>query len=156
MIRVSWDASGMEARLGGISAALGDLRPVWPTVHDVVVRFFRAIFTAQGAYPTGRAWVPLNPTYAAWKRRQVGDKPIMQLTGDLYGSMQGGKGHVYRFGPAFMETGTQDIKARTHQWSYPPRNIPARPIIQKPSRAEGERIVDAILAYLFGAARRKK
>jgi hypothetical protein len=156
MIRVSWDASGMEARLGGISTALRDLTPVWPTVHEIVVRFFRAIFAAQGAYPTGRPWVPLNPAYARWKQRQVGDKPILQFTGDLYASMQGGAEHVFRFGPAFMETGTSDIKARTHQWGYPPRNIPARPIVQKPSRAEGERIVDAILAFLFGAARRVK
>lgn len=156
MMQVQWDASGMEARLTGLSDAVGDLRPIWGQVHDIAIRFFRAIFAAQGSYPDGRVWHALNPRYAAWKRQHYGEQPILHLTGHLSESLTDATAadHVYRFGPSFMETGTRDIKARTHQWGFLPRHIPARPMIKKPSRAEGERIVDAILAYLFGAARR--
>lgn len=162
MMRITWDSSGMEARLAGLSSALSDLRPVWPTVHDIVIKFFRAIFTAQGGYPRGERWQALSPAYAAWKARHYPGQPILQMTGHLAESMEGGPDHIYRFGPSWMETGTQDIKARTHQWGYTgplfggrvQGTIPARPIIQRPSRAEGERIVDAVLAYLFHGARR--
>lgn len=156
MMRVTWSASGAEARLSGVSDALRDLRPVWPEIREITIRFFKARFASQGSYPAGAQWVALNPRYAAQKRRAVGDKPILQFSGDLLESMESGAHHIYRTGPSFMEIGTSDEKARTHQWGYPPRNIPARAIIVKPSKAEGERIVDAILAFIFRAARRPR
>lgn len=34
-------------------------------------------------------WPQLNPRYAAWKRRKVGDKPILQFRGDMYDDLTG-------------------------------------------------------------------
>ncbi len=36
------------------------------------------------------AWTPLTLSYAKWKRNRVGEKPMMQLTGDMYADMTGG------------------------------------------------------------------
>jgi hypothetical protein len=35
------------------------------------------------------SWQELSPGYARWKRKRVGDKPILQLTGDMYSDLVG-------------------------------------------------------------------
>ncbi len=35
-------------------------------------------------------WPALNPRYAAWKLRKVGNKPILQFQGDMYDDLTGG------------------------------------------------------------------
>ncbi len=155
MIRITMDSAGTEKMLGRLDVALGDLRPVWPTIHRIVLDFFKARFRSEGAY-AGARWVPLSPAYAAWKRRHYGDKPILQLTGRLLASSteEDHAEHVYRVGPSFMEAGTSWAPSPwVHQRGVPKHNLPARPILVAPSRAEGERIVDAILAFLLRRAR---
>src|SRR5215213_1345040 len=35
------------------------------------------------------AWEPLKPRYLAWKVKKVGNKPMLQLTGDMYADLTG-------------------------------------------------------------------
>jgi phage gpG-like protein len=154
MIQMQFDASRMEVKLGGLYSALADLRPLWPEVHIIFQEFMSRVFRTQGAYG-GQRWAPLNPSYAAWKTKNFGARPIMQLTGELSRSFTdpGHSGHVYRTGPSFMETGTKIKYARTHQWGYAQRNIPPRPLIRDFTKQEGERAADAALAYMLRAMR---
>ncbi len=155
MITVKMDAERLNVRLGGILGAVKDLRPVWPDVHNIFMDFIKEVFRSQGGY-AGTTWQPLNPNYAAWKARYYAGKPIMQLTGRLYESFitPNHPEHVYRTGPSFGEFGTRVLYARTHHWGYPPRNIPARRLIPRFTKAEGERVVDAILAHIIKGARK--
>jgi phage gpG-like protein len=155
MIQMQWDMTRLEYRLGGLFSALRDLRPVWADVHTIFLQFMKAVFDREGKYG-GAAWEPLNPRYAAWKRRHYGEQPILQLTGALYRSLtdEQDPAHVYRTGPAFMETGSSLRYARAHQWGYPPGHLPARPIIREFTKAEGARVADAVLAHLLRGAQR--
>jgi phage gpG-like protein len=155
MIQVQWDASRLEMRLGGLFSGLRDLRPAWGSVHRIFLDFMKRVFAREGQYG-GPVWVPLNPRYAAWKRRRYGDRPILQATGALYRSFtdEQDPAHVYRSGPDFMETGSSVRYARAHQWGYPPRHLPARPMIREFTKEEGARAADALLAHVLKSMRR--
>lgn len=44
-------------------------------------------FRTEGSHGLGGKWKPLSPAYAAWKRQQVGEQPIMVFTGKLRSAM---------------------------------------------------------------------
>lgn len=156
-IGVKWDSRELETRLTGLAGALKDLRPVWPDIHKIFLDFMVQVFAKEGAFgdPPDR-WAPLNPQYAAWKHRHYPGRPILQREGTLMASLtqEQAPHHVYRVGPGFMETGTSVAYARAHQWGYPPRHLPARPMIKGFTKAEGERMADAVLTYLLKSMRR--
>lgn len=153
MITTEWDDSQLRLVLGGLTDGLRDLTPIWPSVHQIFVTFMHEAFTSEGAY-AGERWVPLNPAYAAYKQRHWGPKPILQRDGTLMASFvnMGDPNHVYITGPTFAEMGSRVHYAPAHQWGYPPRNLPARPMIREFTRAEGEQFVDVVLAYLLTKA----
>lgn len=155
MIKVTWDASRLETKLEGITSGLGDMRPIWKDVHDVFIGFMKRVFRSQGAYAASK-WVPLNPAYAAWKRRKYGNKPILQREGTLLASFteKTHSDHVARIGPSFAEFGTRVRYAKAHQYGIPARRLPARPMITEVTKAEGEQIADIILAFILRKARR--
>lgn len=158
MITVQFDAKRLEMRLGGLYGRLRDLRPVWGDIHEIFLAFMKRVFDAEGKVAKGGSvWVPLNPRYAAWKQRHYGDLPILHLTGALRRSFTeaGDAAHVYRTGPGFMETGSSVKYARAHQWGFPPKKLPARPILRAFTKAEGARAADAVLAHLLKSMRRK-
>jgi phage gpG-like protein len=154
---MQFDAKSLEMRLGGLYGRLHDLRPVWGDIHEIFLAFMKRVFDAEGKVAKGgSAWAPLNPRYAAWKRRTHGDLPILYLRGGLRRSFTeaGGAEHIYRTGPAFMEVGSSVEYARAHQWGYPPKKLPARPILRAFTKAEGARAADAVLAHLLKSMRR--
>ncbi len=155
MIAIEWDAGTLQTTLRGIQSAVDDLRPAWGDVHDIFRAFMREIFRSQGSY-AGSQWKPLNRAYAAYKQRKWGNKPILQASGTLMRSFvsETDANHVLRVGPTFAEFGSRVLYAKAHQFGYPPRKLPARPMIQKFTRAEGERVVDAILTHVLKSARR--
>jgi hypothetical protein len=158
MINVSWDPDALEMRLTGIRDALGDLRPVWPQVHEIFIAFIKEIFKSEGSYAGQGQWVPLNPTYARRKQRMWGMKPILQASGAFKTAfiVPSDRDHVYKTGPDFMEAGVRTRYGKAHQFGYPPNNLPARPILQRFTKAEGADVVDAILAHVLKVAARKK
>lgn len=142
--------------LPAIQAGLADLTPVWRgPVRDIFFTMMRAQFKNEGAY-TGETWTPLNPAYAAWKAKKYGEKPILQREGYLIDSLTTPTSQwaVFHSGPSFAEYGTRIVYAATHEYGDPSRSIPKRQVIPVPSKAEGSRIADAILAFLLGQARK--
>jgi phage gpG-like protein len=157
MITITLDTKRVETMLKGVTDGLNDLRPAWPKVDEIVRAFMKQVFVSEGAYG-GRKWVALNQAYAAKKRRRWGARPILQASGQLFGSFtaRNHPDHVYRVGPTFGEFGSRRLYAKAHQYGIPARSLPARPIIRKFTKAEGERVVDAILAHLFKSARGRR
>ena len=157
MIRMEWNAGTLQYTLEGIERGLSDMRPAWESIGDIFRAFMRQVFRSQGSYG-GSAWQPLNPAYAMYKRRRYGSKPILQATGALMASFtnKASPEHVARIGPSFAEFGSRTRYAKAHQFGFPPRNLVARPMIRAFTKAEGERVVDAILAHLFKSARGRR
>lgn len=155
MIRMQGNAAGLTAYVSGIEAGLRDLRPVWNDVHDVFIAFMKRVFKTEGEY-TGDKWTPLNPAYAERKKREYGNKGLLQREGNLYHSFidPDNADHVMVTGPTFAEFGSRTIYAKAHQYGRPEIKLPARPIIRDLTKAEGERIADAVLAYVLDRGRR--
>jgi hypothetical protein len=70
------------ARFQKLVAMLTDLRPFWPKVVPLFIRWMAAQFESQGTWG-GAHWAPLSPDYLAWKMQHYPGKPILQATGDL-------------------------------------------------------------------------
>jgi phage gpG-like protein len=155
LIAIQWDSKKLELTLKGTSDALKDLRPIWGDIDAIFRAFMRQVFASEGSYG-GSRWKPLNTAYAARKQRQWGTKPILQRTGLLMHSFVSANDvdHVYRVGPTFGEFGSRKIYAKPHQYGAPSIRLPARPMIRKFTKAEGERVVDALLAHIFREAAR--
>lgn len=151
MINITIDQKDLEVTLRGLQEGLGDLRPVWQgAAHQIFLDMMQAHFVSEGQH-SGEGWVPLSPGYAAWKERNYPGQPLMRLTDRLFGSLttKDDPEHVFRSGPSFAEYGTQVRYAPAHHYGYPPRNLPVRRVIPRLTTEEGERLVDAIVAYLF-------
>lgn len=152
--KISIDADDLKVTLHGITEALGDLRPAWKDVHNIFMEFERKVFETEGAYASSD-WVPLNPAYAAYKERTHGGKSIMRRSDRLFKSLTSGSSadHYYQSGPSFVEIGTRTLYARAQHFGYERMGLPARPLIPKFTKEEGERIVDAIMTHLFKSSR---
>lgn len=152
--KISIDATDLKITLNGLTEALDDLRPAWNDIHNIFLEFERKVFETEGGY-AGAGWVPLNPSYAAYKERTYGSSTIMRRSNRLFKSLTATNHpeHLYLTGPSFVEMGTRTLYARAHQFGYERMGLPARPLIPKVTREEGERIVDAIMIHLFKAAR---
>lgn len=154
-MKVSVEMGNLTATLHGINDALTDLRPAFKEVHTIFLEFERKVFETEGGYASSE-WVPLSPSYAAYKDRVYGHRSIMRRGEDrLFKSLTNAADgdHIYINGPSFVEMGTRVLYARAHQYGYERMNLPSRPLIPKFTREEGERVVDAIMAHLFKAAR---
>lgn len=71
-----------ERRVVLLREALRDLRPFWPRLIPVFIRWMRLQFESEGAWG-GEEWAPLSPAYAAAKARRYPGKRILVATGDL-------------------------------------------------------------------------
>lgn len=88
-------------RIEGIPDAIKNLRRRMARLEnfrDPLVALANDFFNLQRGWmdSEGRGqWVELAPGYARWKRKKVGDKPILQLTGEMYQDLtQGNAGGV--------------------------------------------------------------
>ena len=115
------------------------------------------IFASEGANRGGR-WDPNSPGYAAIKKSNWGDVPVLQLTGALVRSMtmKGSTGGVLDIQPLEMTVGTSLPYADKHQrgstedmWvPYPymmmMAGVPARPFLwfEEADRARWEKIAN--------------
>jgi hypothetical protein len=59
-----------------------DLRPFWPLVVPLFVRWMREQFESEGGWG-GDPWAPLTPDYAAWKAEHYPGRSILYATGDM-------------------------------------------------------------------------
>jgi phage gpG-like protein len=155
MLSISLDKSGLDVLIGGVSRSLGELNPVFQDIHSIVLDMEKKQFETEGGW-SGDGWVPLSPSYAAWKKSNHPSKDMMRITDRLYKSLvsKSHEEHVYETGPNWVEIGTRVPYARAHQYGYAPRNLPARIIVPRLTKAEGERVVDAVLKHVLRGARR--
>ncbi len=153
MLSIEMSDNGLEARIRGLSRALDDMRPVWPEVHDVVVKVIKENLDTGGGRSGG--WAPLNPGYAAWKERHYPGRFMMHLTYRLYPSLtQVGHGeHVANYGRDFAEIGTSVIYAKAHQYGRPEINLWKRVLIPRLNKNDMANIADVILAWIFKTLR---
>lgn len=155
MIKLEVNDNGLESRLVGLQQGLRDLSPVWQgPVHDIFVTMEKAQFDSTGSYG-GEKWMSLSPQYAKWKEKHYPGQPILQRLGYLRESLinegEGADWHVFRYGPSFAEYGTKIPYAGYHQFGT--INMPPRRPIGKWTKAEGKRIVQAVLAFLLSKMR---
>jgi phage virion morphogenesis protein len=98
-------ADETSRRFGRLARALADTTPVMQNVGRGLVDNTRERVRA-GRDPTGKAFRPLNPGYAATKR----GAGILRATGALMGSL------TVRAWTAGVEVGTSSIYGRIHQY----------------------------------------
>jgi phage gpG-like protein len=113
-----------------------DWRPAFEQIYDNFLDIERRNFRAQG-YP--HPWKQLSPEYRQWKAVHYPGKPILQRTGRLMRSLTakrqaGAQDTVKDIRKLRAEFGTQVPYARAHQQGHPPRNLPARPVVQLTER----------------------
>ncbi len=149
-------ANGLVVRLQGLQEALGNLAPAWRgPVHDIFTRFIAVHFTSQGQY-SGEVWKPLSPKYAAWKEKHYPGMGILRRQDRLFKSLtETGGEHILRVYPDSVEMGTRVPYSVYHQAKDRGKaTFPRRLVIPPLTKAEGERIVDALLGFLLSAMRR--
>lgn len=81
-IKVTVDGGDAEDRIRRLALALTDLRSFWPRVVPLFISWTRRQFESEGAF-YGRPWAPLSEAYADRKRMLWGERPILQMAGDL-------------------------------------------------------------------------
>jgi hypothetical protein len=87
MLRVRVDMKAFErtrGRVNDLAVTPGDFKgPVMTVLSQVHREQEKLIFRTEGAAGAGGKFSPLNPSYAARKRKAVGNRKILQLTGDM-------------------------------------------------------------------------
>lgn len=143
-LRFSGNAA-LTRRLSAMQTAVADMTPVWGVLRNRFVATMAMEFAGQRS-ASGK-WKPLSPAYGAWKAQHYGGKPILQRTGELYGSLTGDLAIDIRE-PQMMVLGTDVSYARFHQTGT--KKMPARPIIDL---SESERMtwVELILQHLMAS-----
>lgn len=124
-IGVSIDPEDVPRRLAGFAVQLMDMRPFFASKgRQHGRRWLREHFDSEGEWG-GWAWPELSPAYAAWKLYNVGDMPLLQLTGGLRAAVRSPR---TRTGPDFLELSIEHELAEIHHFGAPGANIPPRPI----------------------------
>lgn len=113
-LTIGVDDTRIELALSGTAARLKDFRRFWTAFF--APQWFADIrrnFKTQGA-PVG-GWRALSPAYAAWKRSQVGNKPILQFTGTMLASFtEGDRNNILRVSRSRVELGSRMPRVAYH------------------------------------------
>lgn len=141
----------IKVQLRRFSSAASDMRPGFERIADWFADEERRLFDSEGsAYPPG--WPALSPRYADWKRRRVGNKPILEFTGRLRRSLT-----RRPFGQEFISrdtltVGTDVPYARYHQRGT--GRLPRRPPLIKQNRAVKTRLTKMLQEHLLSEMER--
>ena len=127
-IRVTGDEDA-ERALRGFVATMLDLRPFWPLVVPMFIRWMREQFESEGAWG-GSKWAPLTPAYAAYKATHFPGQSILIAHGKLRAAASSPERLAT---PSSLTLFILDPKAEFHQDGTPrmvkrqiiPDNLPA-------------------------------
>jgi phage virion morphogenesis protein len=123
-MRIEVDTKGLDALLGRLKAALGDLSGFFKSAANVVLESVNRNFI-EGGRPT--AWKPLKPS-SIRRRKGTGNPRILRDTGLLMASIGSRSGNgVYRLTPHSIEVGTNVPYAAAHQFGT--KYMAARPFM---------------------------
>lgn len=70
-----------DERIAALIASILDLRPFWPMVTPLFVKWMGEQFKTEGAWGLGTRWAPLSPAYEAWKQRHYPGRGILVARG---------------------------------------------------------------------------
>lgn len=108
------DDTRVELALNRTAEKLKDFRRFWrdfyaPQWFSDILRNFRS----QGGLVGG--WRSLSPAYAAWKRSQVGNKPILVFTGAMQASFNiGDRNNVLKVTNTYVTLGSRLARVAVH------------------------------------------
>lgn len=97
-------------------------QPVFETFRGMLYDQTEDVFDAEGL---PNSWPPLNKRYEKWKRKVVGDMPILRRSDRLYESLIGGPEGVFAAHPHSLEYGSMVPYLDAHQEGA--GSLPARP-----------------------------
>lgn len=127
-----------------------DMRPAGERIAQAVRDFARHRFVSQG----DGSWDDLTKAYAARKRKEYGEQPILKATGVMEKSLtvKDSDHSIYDAQTDSISVGTDLARARGHQFGVPGKNLVARPIFASldPLAREAARITaeDLTAAYV--------
>jgi phage gpG-like protein len=133
MIRFRLDIAGeiqMDRAIARFADGVSDYRPIWPVIEDDFYAQEKDQFASEGA-EGGEKWPELAPEYAEWKATAFPGKPILQRSGDLYGSLTSPNNpNAVRIEERKTLTlGSRVPYAIYHQSPLPRKRLPRRPEI---------------------------
>lgn len=128
----------LDKRLRGFAATMVDLRPFWPVVVPVFIRWMREQFQTEGAWG-GQKWASLSPDYAAAKAVLYPGRGILIAEGDM---RRAASSPSRTATPSSLTLEISDPKIEFHQDGTP--NMPARPVVPFILPAEAIREVQSL------------
>lgn len=138
-----------ERALRGFAATMLDLRPFWPLVVPLFIRWMGEQFSTEGEWG-GEAWAPLSADYAAYKATKHPGKSILIATGELRGAASRPKRLAT---PSSLTLTIEDRTIGYHQDGTD--KMPARPVIPDALPASAEAELELVAeAYIADMARR--
>jgi phage gpG-like protein len=114
------NAREVEMAFAGFASDVSDLRSVWPLVAQELRQMtVGRQFPSEGGQGQHGRWAPLSPRYRTWKEKHFPGKPILQLTGRLFGSFSDGHpDHVDRRSETMLEWGSSVPYGIFHQFGW--------------------------------------
>lgn len=118
--------------LQGILRRGADFTQVFDSFRPLLYQQTLEVFAAQGL---PEPWPPLDPKYAAWKRKKFPGMPILQRTRRLVESLTGGPEGIWAAHPRTLEYGTMVPYFEAHQEGF--QSLPQRmPLVLLPDTFE--------------------
>lgn len=119
----------IDRRLERFELGAQNAAPAFDKMGNSLVLAEQKQFKSEGGYGSA-GWAPLSAAYAARKRREVGNKPILVYSGTLKKGLTHRPFPVEAVEAQFAVFGTDLDYALYHQHGTP--RMPARPVISLP------------------------
>jgi phage gpG-like protein len=117
-LRLTFDVNPDERQIGRVFSRFAeyatDMREAWDDIEQDFIEGERRQFASQGRSGSG-GWAPLNPRYAAYKRKKYGSRGILVATGRLRSAAIGGSELRRRKEKKLLELEITTPYARFHQ-----------------------------------------
>lgn len=152
LISLDLEVEGFEPYKASLSLYITrftDLRALWPGIAADIGAENKKQIDSQGRHGS-TPYEELSPPYAAWKASQVGPKPILIFSGDMFDTLTNpsSSGFVTITRKLDMTIIFRSPYARYHQRGT--KKMPARPpMILR--RVQGRKYMQAIQEFVFKA-----
>lgn len=138
-VRIETSGFGeVDRNLRGFASLMTDLRPFWPLVVPVFIRWMSRQFETEGAWG-GQRWASLSPEYAIVKAERYPGKGILIAEGDMRQAASRPRRTV---SATSLILEIEDPKIEYHQDGTP--NMPARPVVPSTLPSSATREIQAL------------
>lgn len=136
----------MLQRLVRFEKNVSNPEPVYGKLADWFAKQQKKKFDRQGAF-AGTKWSALSPAYAAWKRKKVGAKPILQFSGELMDQLTKRPLGVEVITKRGLVVGSDLPYAVLHQRGTP--SLPSRPPLIQADNKQKQEIRSMVQKWLL-------